>query len=321
MDFPASNRQAPGPGPGGLSRRGFLEKTALSLSTVALSNMVSLAADQPPACPIAVFSKVYQELKLNFADAAAVTAEAGLDGVDCPVREGGEISPEAAADQMPRYAEILAQQNLRIWLLTTGILSTSSPHAESILKTAQGLGIKFYRLGFLKRDPGATKKQMTEVRSHLKELAPLNRQLGLCALLQNHSPSGSTTYFGGDLDELREAVEGFDPQAIGVAFDIGHALAVHGAGWKSRFEALQPHFKIAYVKDVQPGRGWVRFGQGEIGKVGYFEMLNRLNYRAPVSLHVEFDWSDGGKNHSRLALVQALQQSAQTLRTWLGKTR
>jgi sugar phosphate isomerase/epimerase len=318
MEIPNSDHPLSGPGPAAVSRRSFLHKTAISLSSVALGNLGTFASDQPPSCPIAVFSKVYQELKLNFADAAAVSAEAGLNGVDCPVREGGEISPEAAADQMPRYAEILAQRNLRMWLLTTGISSPSSPFTESILKTARGLGIKFYRLGFVKRDPAAATKQMAEVRSQLKELAPLNRQLGLCALLQNHSPSGGTTYFGGDLDELRAAVEGFDPDQIGVAFDIGHALVVHGAGWKPRFEALRPHFKIAYVKDVQPGRGWVRFGQGEISRVGYFEMLKRLNYHAPLSLHVEFDWSEGGKNHSRSALVQALQASSKTLRGWLG---
>ena len=43
--------------------------------------------------PLTVFSKVYQELKLSFEQAAALTADGGLDGIDCPVRGGGEIPP------------------------------------------------------------------------------------------------------------------------------------------------------------------------------------------------------------------------------------
>ena len=59
--------------------------------------------------PVAVFSKLYQELKLNFEQSAEVTAEAGLDGIDCAVRDKGEIEPARAADEMPRYAEALGK--------------------------------------------------------------------------------------------------------------------------------------------------------------------------------------------------------------------
>ena len=79
--------------------------------------------------PVAVFSKVYQELKLDFEASAEVTAEAGLDGIDCAVRDGGEIVPEQAADQMPLYAEALRRHGARMLLLTTGVRGVSSPHA------------------------------------------------------------------------------------------------------------------------------------------------------------------------------------------------
>ena len=84
------------------------------------------------------------------------------------------------------------------------------------------------------------------------------------------------------------------------------------------FEKLKSHLKIAYVKDVKREGRWVPFGTGDIGSTGYFKLLRELNYPAPVSLHIEFDWTDGGKAKTRAALVKALQESAQVLRRWLA---
>ena len=110
----------------------------------------------------------------------------------------------------------------------------------------------------------------------------------------------------------------FDPAQIGVAFDIGHALVVHGDDWRRHFEKLKSHLKIAYVKDVTRAGRWVPFGEGDIASTGYFKLLKQMGYQAPVSLHIEFDWSDGGKAKTRAALVKALQDSAGVLRRWLS---
>jgi hypothetical protein len=77
----------------GETRREFIMKTALfsSAAAVAGGGALSVIGADKFAPPIAIFSKVYQTLKLNFDDAAAVTAEAGLDGIDPPVRPDGEV--------------------------------------------------------------------------------------------------------------------------------------------------------------------------------------------------------------------------------------
>jgi len=271
------------------------------------------------APPILVFSKVYQELRLDFQEAADLTAEAGLDGIDCPLRPGGEIAPERADEDLPRYAGLLRRNNLQLGLVTTGITSISSPSTEKVLRLAKGLGIGFYRLGFIEHQTGMSPDNlMQEVKAQLKELAALNKQLGLCGLLQNHSPSGKTVYFGGNLEELRRAVEDLNPAQIGVAFDIGHALVVHGSEWERLFDKLMPHFKIAYVKDVSRKAGWVPFGQGDIAATGYFSLLKRMGYDSPISMHIEFDWSDNGKAKNRASLLKTLRDSSQTLRQWLA---
>jgi sugar phosphate isomerase/epimerase len=303
----------------GLSRREFLAQALAASSTAALCGGTGLSAlaQEKPALPIVVFSKVYQSLKLKLEEAAALTAEAGLDGVDCPVRPGGEILPEHAAQELPQYAAVLRKRSLQLPLLTTGITDTSSPHTEDILRTAKKLGAQHYRLGFvLRRADVPAARQVDEVKGQLKDLAALNKQIGIGAIFQNHSPA-SRSYVGGDLDDLYAIVKDFDPAQVGVAFDIGHALVVHGDDWRRHFDKLKPHIRIVYVKDVTRAGHWVPFGQGDIASTGYFKLLKQMNYRAPISLHIEFDWTNGGKAKTRAALLKALQDSVQMLRRWL----
>ena len=307
----------------GISRRRFIARALAGSSTAALwrsGAWPGLAAEKDVP-PIVVFSKVYQALKLNYEEAAAVTAESGLNGVDCPVRPGGEILPERAAEEMPRYVAALRKRNLAMPLLTTGITSVTSPCTGEILRTARQLGVQFYRLGFVERDSAVpAEKQCREVKARLKDLAALNKQIGIGAIFQNHSPAGRS-YLGGNLGELHDIVEGFDPAQVGIAFDIGHALVVHGDQWRSHFEKLKPWIKVVYVKDVTRPGGWVPFGQGEIGALGYFKLLGQMDYRAPISLHIEFDWAGKGTPSTRAALVKALRESGQVLKRWLQEAQ
>lgn len=304
-----------------LSRRDFLARTAAITagSGLLLSDTRNLLAAPPFAPPISVFSKVYQELKLDFAQAAQLTADAGLDGVDCPVRPGGEILPERAAEDLPRYAEALRQRKTGLLLLTTAILSPSTPHAEQILRTAKGLGVRHYRLGPVQvpiNDAG--EKQIAEIRAGLKDLAAMNKELGLTALFQNHCPSSKNRFIGGDLKELHDIVKDFAPDQVGVAFDLGHALVVHGDDWPAHFNRLKGHLKVAYVKDAKKGAKFTRFGEGDFKHTDWFKQLKAMNYAAPFSLHIEFDWSDKGRNKTRAALLQALRESVGVLKQWVA---
>src|ERR1051326_1655291 len=125
------------------SRRDFLASTTVAVASAVAHGAVSTSSRaaeivrKPSPLPIVIFSKVYQELNLNFEDAAALTSEAGLNGVDSPVRPRGEILPERVADDLPRYAAILKKRGLTLPLLTTAILSPASPHAEEILRIAK----------------------------------------------------------------------------------------------------------------------------------------------------------------------------------------
>lgn len=299
------------------SRREFVQRAALAASAAAAG--LSRAAE-PFAPKVVVFSKIYQQLKLDFAAAADLTAEAGLDGVDCPVRPGGEIPPEQAADRLPLYLEALQRRRLDMPYLTTGIQSPATPHTETVLRTAQKLGIGIYRMGFRPVDPAVSReKQAAEVRAQLRDVAAMSKDLGLCAVFQNHSPAGKHDYIGGDLAELRRLMDGLDPAHMAVAFDFAHAVIVHGDDWRKQFDALRPWIKTAYVKDADRVKKFVPFGEGEYAKSGYFTLLKKMNYARPFSMHIEYDWSGGGKHRDRATLLKTLQASLRFIRRWCAE--
>jgi sugar phosphate isomerase/epimerase len=302
-----------------LTRRDFLLRLGLGSAglTAATTGWQSSAAEGIPM-PIVVFSKAYQPLKLTFEEAAEFTAESGLDGVDPPVRPDGEIRPERVTEELPLYVEALRKRGLRMPYLTTALTSIRSPHAEKVLRTARKLGIERYRIGFIYRSNDAGwQQQLTEVRAQLRDLAALNREIGIGAVIQNHSPAGRT-YVGGNLDELANIVDGFDPDQVGVAFDIAHAINVHGADWRPRFERLKPHLKAVYVKDANREKQFVPLGQGEVGYTGYFKLLKQIGYQAPISLHIEYERGPIPQPTTRPALLKAVRDSLRVLRQWLG---
>lgn len=299
---------------GDVSRRAFVRQLGLVSAGVVVGHETWSPSTPATRIPVVVFSKAYQPLKLSFDQAAEFTAEAGLDGVDSPVRPDGEVLPERVADDLPAYVAALEKRGLRMPYVTTAITNVATPKAEQVLKTAKGLGVKWYRLGFMFRaDDAGWPRQLREVRAKLKDLVAMNRELGIGAVMQNHSPSGHT-YVGGDLDELADIVEGFDPQQLGVAFDIAHALNVHGPNWRPRFEELRSHLQVVYVKDCNPQKEFVPLGAGQVGASGYFDLLKRINYRHPISLHIEY--SGSAQPEGRPELLKAIQGSLELLRRW-----
>ena len=179
-------------------------------------------------------------------------------------------------------------------------------------------GARCYRLGYWMHEPTVPAAKLeAEVIARLKDLAPMNRELGACAVIQNHSSwrGPGRAPAGADLTELHRLVKDFDPQQIGVAFDLGHALVAHGDAWREHYERLKPHIRTVYVKDVRRPANFCAFGQGEFAGTGFFSMLAKTGYRAPMSLHIEYPWAPEGKK-TRPALVAVLKESRRLLGQW-----
>jgi sugar phosphate isomerase/epimerase len=116
----------------------------------------------------------------------------------------------------------------------------------------------------------------------------------------------------------KELVAPFKPREIGVAFDIGHALVVHKDEWVLHFEKLKSHLQIAYVKDPGPQGDFVPFGAGLVAQTDFFKRLKAMGYNAPISMHIEFDWSNKRASMNRAALLKTLKTSTAVVRSWMA---
>ena len=139
-----------------LHRRDFVIGSGALVGAAALPRFASaLSASPESATPnnpyqYCTFIKYIQEL--SHAQLATKLKGMGFDGAEVTVRKGGYIAPEAAADELPKLAEVFEKHDMKINILTTDIEGPDSPNVESILATASKLGIRRYRMGFCRYD-------------------------------------------------------------------------------------------------------------------------------------------------------------------------
>lgn len=274
-----------------------------------------------------VFAKPFHAL--SYGATAELIAEAGFGGIDFTVRPGGHVLPERVKEDLPRAVEAARAAGLRVDMITTGILSLATPHAESVLRTAADLGITVYRLGMANYDRAlGVLGTLAKVKRELAELAELNAKLGLHGGFQNHAGTWRLGAAGWDLYEvLRE----LDPRWLGCQYDIRHATAVSGTSWPVTLELLQPWIRSTVAKDFRweqaPGKQSivnVPLGEGVVDFPAYFSQVRALGIGGPRSLHVEYaPFEPPVKNPEatmRAAWLAALRKDAANLQRFLGVT-
>jgi sugar phosphate isomerase/epimerase len=99
---------------------------------------------------ICVFTKPFQSL--TYDELANRIAELGFDGIEAPIRDGGHIEPHQVPDELPKMVESLKKRGLEITVMTSSINDPNKPITESVLRTAASLGIKRYRMKYLRYD-------------------------------------------------------------------------------------------------------------------------------------------------------------------------
>lgn len=296
------------------SRRQFFKQFALTTASLPLLGALAKLQAATKRLPVIVFSKALQDL--NYEDTADLVAEVGWDGIECPVRRGGQVVPERIEDDLPRLVEILAKRKLAMFIMTTDITSLKTPHAERILRAASRLGIKHYRLGGRRyRDDRSMPEQLKEAHAELRDLAALNRELGLCAGFQNHSGGNN---IGAPVWDIHKIIHALDPKQVGIHFDIGHATVEGGYAWRIHARLMEPYYSAVYVKDFAWRKSndrwqanWCPLGQGMISRE-FIARLPSTSFQGPISQHHEYDY---GKGAQRLALMK---QDLQTLKSWLA---
>ncbi|HEY3322914.1 MAG TPA: TIM barrel protein [Planctomycetota bacterium] len=245
----------------------------------------------------------------------------GLDALDLTVRPGGHVNPAKVEDELPRVAEGLKKGGVSIGMITTNITDAADALTPPILKTAAKLGIKHYKLGYYPyKGFGTLEKQRAEVRARMRDLAALNRDVGIHGGFHNHSAD----CFGASLWDIHHVLEGIDPAWLGLYFDPAHAVIEGGSfGWMMGMDLLSTKLTMLAVKDfrwVDAGKGYAgarrhsaQFCPLDIGNTPWpqvAKLLKKINFDGPVSLHSEYQ---GKHSFADLTAEEVLDQTGKDL--------
>jgi sugar phosphate isomerase/epimerase len=279
-----------------------------ALSVLAGAPAAAAAPAPPAAIPVCMFTKHLQWTSL--AEAAPLAAELGFDGLDITVRPGGHIAPERVEEELPRALEHARRAGIGIPMITSGIVDTATPHAERVVRTCAGLGIRRYRWGgFRYRESAPLPAQLAEFELRVRDLAALNRQYGVCAMYHTHSGRDQV---GASFWDLYLLLKPFSPDEVAANFDIGHATVEGGlGGWLHSARLLLPYARGISVKDVRWRKAengawqpdWCALGQGMVRLPEFFKLVKQSGFAGPLQLHYEYPELGGAASGQRKSTV------------------
>lgn len=278
------------------TRRNFVKGMAATAAVFPFTKGFSVSEESSPVkkFPVSFFTKALDNYEVPFM--AETLAMAGIDGFDLTVRPGGRVEPQFVERDLPLVVDTGRKAGLQTDMLVTSILSVEDPYAETILKTAAGLGVKHYRMGWYKYDLKAgIEASLRDIRQKLERLAQLNEKTGIQAGYQNHSGSG----FGAPVWDAWQLIRDLPVARISSQFDVRHAIVEGANTWILALHLMKNHIGSLAIKDftweitgntakiinVPLGKGLINFDQ-------FFKTLRELNIVAPISLHIEYPLLD-----------------------------
>ena len=290
-------------------------------------------ADQAPAAAssrlkVAIFSKHLQFLQGAALPAAA--AAIGFDGIDITVRKGGHVAPERVAQDLPPLVASIRRHGLEVPMITADIVDADSPHAEDILRAMSDLGIRNYRWGGFKYDDREPyPAQLDRFKTRIAKLAALNRRYQACAMYHTHSGRDQV---GAPIWDLYVLLKDFDPNAVGINYDAGHATIEGGlGGWIDSYRICGPHLRGIAVKDFVWSKAadgwdarWVPLGEGMVRFPEFFSMVAASGFRGPLQLHFEYPLGGAGAGKREIAIAReevyaAMKRDLGRLRGYLAQ--
>ena len=296
------------------NRREFLLNSLLT--TAGLSSAMNTAANEITASgkkasllpdndvpKISIFSKHLQWL--NYAEMAQVAAQIGFDGVDITVRPDGHVLPERVAEDLPKAVDAVKKAGMNVYMITTAVTDADDPFTESILKTANALGIQHYRMGWLKYNAQKNiEDSLKDIELQLSKLAAVNKKYSIYGEYQNHSG----LYFGAPIWDLYTVLARINSPWLASQYDIFHATIEGANSWPIALKMMKPYIKSVDIKDFQWAKKegkWmtevVPLGEGFVDYKSYLTLLKLYGINVPISMHYEY--SLGGAEHGATSLT------------------
>ena len=298
------------------SRRPLSRRTVLAGAGLLLGSSLPISAADK--LKVAVFSKHLQFVQGE--DLPRTAAEIGFDAIDITVRKGGHVEPERVRQDLPGLVALIRKHKLEVPMITTDIVDTSTPFTEDILKTMADLGIRNYRWGGLKYSGNAPIiTQLQAMRPRVQKLAAMNAHYRATAMYHTHS---GVDLVGASFWDLHTLLDGMDPNAVAVNFDIGHATVEGGlGGWINNFRVTSDHLRGIAVKDFLWGRDtkgtwqpqWKPLGEGMVKLPEFFKLVAASGFNGPLQMHFEYPMGQPAE------AVAAMKRDLMTLRAYLAQ--
>ena len=271
-----------------ISRRDLLCAASAAAATRPASSATTAGRSD-----ICAFSKHFQWTDVR--GAAETVRDVGYEALDLTVRKAGHVLPERVEDDLPKAAEAIKGAGVKLAMITTDIVDPKSPHAEAVLKTAAGLGLKHYRWGGFRYDlKRSLPDQLAEFKPRVKDLAAMNKQYGLTAMYHTHS---GVTQVGASMWDLYLLLKDFETDSVSANYDVAHATVEGGfGGWIHSASLLLPYTRGIAIKDFKWIRnekgawvpGWCALGEGMVDFKKFLPMLKASGFSGPLQLHMEY---------------------------------
>ncbi|XZE20629.1 sugar phosphate isomerase/epimerase family protein [Pirellulaceae bacterium SH449] len=297
------------------NRRVFLKASSVAASAIPLIGS-GLAAGREDASfnNVAIFAKHLQHLDFN--QLTDFCHEIEVDGIEATIRKGGQIEPRLVSEELPRLTDTLMNKQKVVVIMTTDINNVGSENAELVLQTGSRLGIRYYRMAYYKYDlERKILPQLDLFAKQARELAELNKSLGLTGLYQNHS---GANYVGAPLWDLGVMLREIESAYLSVAYDVRHATVEGFQSWEIDLNMLVDSIGATFVKDCKILDRKVEdvpLGTGDVSQK-LFARLKRNPLPGPISLHMEY--TDHKDPASLPAAMDAYRRDRATLRELLG---
>jgi sugar phosphate isomerase/epimerase len=250
---------------------------------------------------------------------AEIVAGLGFSGVDLTVRPGGHVLPENVERDLPSAVKAFQEAGLSVPMITTSITNAAEPHAEAVFATAAECGIKKLKLGYWTYTTfGALRTLIEEMRKQLTGLAALGSKYGVLPAVHTHSGD----YLSANPATLYDVLRSFDPQEMGAYIDPGHMAAEGGIScWRQGIDLLQEYISMVAVKSF----GWFKSVDENTGEASWhaklvplkdgivpwrevFQLLKRIGFDGPVSVHSEYKGSHSWRDLSTEELIEQTRQ-------------
>jgi sugar phosphate isomerase/epimerase len=266
----------------------------------AASEAAAAASGAKSARPaLAIFSRHLHWAGME--EAVEVAASAGFGGIAWTIRNGAHVTPENVARELPRAVELTHRAGLGTPLIVTAFRDAESPHAESILETATGLGIHVYRAQSTPYDySGDVPAQLEALRPKVASLARLNERYGATALFHTHSGE-----IGGALWDLLLLLRDTDPDRVAINFDTGYGMVSTGSTWREAVRFARSRIRSLSLKDFrwrqveQAGRRrWIaeicQPGQGMSDMREMLSYFQSTGFHGPAEVQFEYPFGMPG---------------------------